>query len=41
MESHRELQLRIKQAIADCTQLQAQEKVLAESLDALHAQLEG
>jgi hypothetical protein len=41
MESHRELQLRIKQAIADCTQLQAQEKVLVESLDALDAQLEG
>ena len=32
--SHRELQLRIKQAIADCSQLQAQEKALAESLDA-------
>jgi hypothetical protein len=41
MESHRELQLRIKQAIADCTQLQVQEKMLAESLDALQAQLEG
>jgi chromosome segregation ATPase len=41
MESHRELQLRIKQAIADCAQLQAQEKVVAESLDALGAQLEG
>jgi hypothetical protein len=41
MESHRELQLRIKQAIADCTQLRAQEKMLAESLDGLHAQLEG
>jgi hypothetical protein len=41
MESHREVQLRIKQAIADCTQLQAQETALAESLDALHAQLEG
>jgi len=41
MESHRELQLRIKQAIADCTQLQGQEKVAAESLAALGAQLEG
>ena len=36
MERHRELQLRIKQAIADCTQLQAQEKALAASLAALH-----
>jgi len=41
MESHRELQLRIKQGIADCTQLQGQEKVVAESLAALGAQLEG
>jgi hypothetical protein len=41
MESHRELQLRIKQTIADCTQLQTQEKMLAESLDVLHAQFEG
>lgn len=40
MESHRELQLRIKQAIADCTQLEVQEKVVAEGLDALGAQLE-
>ena len=40
MESHRELQLRIKQAIADCTQLQGQEKVVADSLGALGAQLE-
>ena len=40
MESHRELQLRVKQAIADCTQLQGQEKAATESLDALGAQLE-
>jgi hypothetical protein len=41
MESHRELQLRIKQAITDSTQLQAQDTALAESLDALGAHLEG
>jgi len=41
MESHRDLQLRVKQAIADCTQLQGQEKVAAEGLAALGAQLEG
>jgi hypothetical protein len=40
MESHRELQLRVKQAIADCTQLQGQEKAVTDSLDALGAQLE-
>lgn len=40
MESHRELQLRIKQAVADCSQLQAQEKAVIESLAALGAQLE-
>lgn len=40
MESHRELQLCIKQAIADCGQLQAQEKVLAESLAALYSRLQ-
>jgi hypothetical protein len=40
MESHRELQLRIKQAIADCTQLQLQEQAAVESLGALAAQLE-
>lgn len=39
MESHRELQLCIKQAIADCGQLQAQEKALAESLAALDSQV--
>jgi len=38
MESHRELQLCVKQAIADCGQLQAQEKALAEALAALDAQ---
>jgi len=40
MESHRELQLCIKQAIADCGQLQAQEKALADSLAALDSQLQ-
>lgn len=40
MESHRELQLCIKQAIADCGQLQAQEKALAESLVALDTQVQ-
>jgi hypothetical protein len=40
MESHRELQLCIKQAIADCGQLQAQEKALAESLAALDLQVQ-
>jgi len=40
MESHRELQLCIKQAIADCGQLQAQEKALAESLAALDSQVQ-
>jgi hypothetical protein len=38
MESHRELQLCVKQAIADCGQLQLQEKALAETLEALGAQ---
>ena len=38
MESHRELQLCVKQAIADCGQLQGQEKALAESLDVLGTQ---
>jgi hypothetical protein len=32
MEAHRELQLFLKQAIADCAQLKAQENVLAESV---------
>ncbi len=32
MESHRELQLCVKQAVADCAQLLAQEKALEESL---------
>ncbi len=40
MESHRELQLCVKQAIADSAQLQAQEKAMAESLDALGAQVD-
>lgn len=40
MESHRELQLCIKQAIADCTQLQAQETAFAESLAALESQVQ-
>jgi len=39
MESHRELQLAIKDAGADCGQLQAQEKSLSESLSALRQQL--
>jgi hypothetical protein len=40
MEAHRDLQLCVKQAIADCGQLQGQEKALADSLDALGAQAE-
>jgi hypothetical protein len=40
METHRELQLCVKQAIADCGQLEGQEKVLAHSLSALAKQLE-
>lgn len=40
MESHRELQLCVKQAIADCSQLQAQEKAFAESLAALQSQVQ-
>jgi hypothetical protein len=39
MESHRELQLCIKQATADCGQLQSQERALAESLAALDTQV--
>lgn len=35
MGSHRDFQLCIKQAVADCTQLQLQEKALAEQLAAL------
>jgi hypothetical protein len=41
MEAHRELQLCVKQAVADCGQLQAQEKALADSLAALATRLEG
>ena len=40
MDSHRELQLAIKQAIADCGQLQSHETALATSLDALGAPLQ-
>ena len=40
MESHRELQLCAKQAIADLGQLQVQESALAESLSALGTQLD-
>lgn len=38
METHRELQLCVQQAQADCTQLQAQEQALAQSLAALDEQ---
>ncbi len=40
MESHRDLQLCVKQAIADCGQLQVQENAVAECLDVLGAQTE-
>ena len=40
METHRELQLCVKQAIADCGQLDSQEKVLAHGLAALGKQVE-
>jgi hypothetical protein len=40
MEAHRELQLCVKQAVADCGQLQGQERTLAESLRTLGIQLE-
>lgn len=40
MEAHRELQLCVKKAMADCVQLQAQEEALATSLAALGTQLE-
>ncbi|AMO23825.1 hypothetical protein GCM10027034_35450 [Ramlibacter solisilvae] len=39
MDCHRDLQLGVKQAIADCGQAQAQEKALAEALDSLAAQV--
>lgn len=39
MASHRDLQLCIKQAVADCAQLQLQEKALAEQLGALASHL--
>lgn len=35
MDSHRDLQLCVKDAIADCAQLQAHEKALAEGLEAM------
>ncbi|MBA3771203.1 MAG: hypothetical protein H0X13_01580 [Ramlibacter sp.] len=40
MKCHRDLQLRVKQALADCGELQHQEKVLADSLAAMDAQFE-
>jgi hypothetical protein len=40
MESHRELQLFVKELTADCAQLQVQETSLAQSLSALKAQVE-
>jgi hypothetical protein len=40
MDSHRDLQLSVKQAGADCGQLQAHEKALAESLEVLGQQLQ-
>jgi hypothetical protein len=40
MEAHRELQLCVKQAVAECTQLRAQQTALADSVAALGAQLE-
>jgi hypothetical protein len=40
METHRELQLCVKQAIADCGQLRGQEQVLAHSLSALGKQVD-
>ena len=40
MESHRELQLALKDASADCAQLRVQENALAESLHTLKQQLE-
>ena len=40
MEAHRDLQLCVKQAVADCGQLQAQERALAQSLQAFGVQLE-
>jgi len=39
MDSHRELQLSIKQAGADCAQMQAHEKALSGTLEALGEQL--
>jgi hypothetical protein len=40
MDCHRDLQLCVKEAMADCAQLQSHEKVLAESLEALGAQVQ-
>lgn len=39
METHRELQLCVKQALADCAQLKAQEEALSASLEAVGEQL--
>lgn len=41
MDCHRDLQLCLKQAGADCGQLQSREKALAESLEALGSHLQG
>ena len=40
METHRELQLCVKQARTDCDQLLAQEAAMAQSLEALGLQLQ-
>jgi hypothetical protein len=39
MASHRDLQLCIKQAVADCAQLRGDEQALAQQLDALDGHL--
>jgi hypothetical protein len=39
MDCHRDLQLCVKEAAADCAHLQSHEKSLAESLESLGAQL--
>jgi hypothetical protein len=40
MDSHRDLQLCVKQAIADCSQVQVHEQALAQQLDTLGRQLQ-
>jgi hypothetical protein len=40
MDSHRDLQLCVKQAIADCSQLQVHEQALAQQLDSLGRHLQ-